>query len=66
MLNINPYEFTSDDVLFCVFATRKNHLKNEMAERRNEYFLKGQPCFRASPLTKKGTDLVFIAVGMEK
>lgn len=53
MLNINPYEFTSDDVLFSLFATRKDYLKNEMAERRNEYFSKGQPCFRASPLTKR-------------
>lgn len=49
----NPYKYTSDDVLFSVFATRKGFLKNEWDEQRAEFFSKGQPCFRASPLTKR-------------
>lgn len=53
MLNTNPYKYTSDDILFSVFATRKDYVKNEWDERRLEYFSKGQPCFRASPLTKR-------------
>ena len=53
MLYGNPYKYTSDDVLFSVFATRKGFLKNEWDEQRAEFFSKGQPCFRASPLTKR-------------
>ena len=49
----NPYKYTSDDVLFGVFAIRKEFVKEELDEQRAEYFSKGQPCFRASPLTKR-------------
>jgi hypothetical protein len=52
MLNENPYKFESDDVLFSVFAKRKAFSKNELDEQRAAFFSKGQPCFRASPLTK--------------
>lgn len=52
MLYENPYKYTSDEVLFGVFAIRKEFEKGEMDERREHYFSKGQPCFRASPLTK--------------
>ena len=48
----NPYKYTSDEVLFGVFAMRKEFEKGEMDEQRAHYFSKGQPCFRASPLTK--------------
>ncbi|HAI75283.1 MAG TPA: hypothetical protein DCM08_03475 [Microscillaceae bacterium] len=48
----NPYQFTSDDIFFLVFA-EKNHLTQEaLAAARKDFFSKGQPCFRASPLTK--------------
>ena len=53
MLHKHPYEFTSDDVLFAVFATRKEIPEEELAEQRALFFAKGQPCFRASPLTKR-------------
>jgi len=53
MLLDHPYEFTSDDVLFSVFATRKGFDESEWAEQREVYFSKGQACFRASPLTKR-------------
>jgi len=49
----NPYKYTSDEVLFGVFAQRKEFKKGEMDEQRSIYFSKGQPCFRASPLTKR-------------
>ncbi len=52
MLYERPYQFTSDDVLFSVFATRKGIPKNKLDEQRTIFFSKGQPCFRASPLTK--------------
>ena len=53
MLRDKPYEFTSDDVLYTVFATRKGFAEEEWEAQREIYFSKGQPCFRASPLTKR-------------
>jgi len=47
-----PYSYTSDEVLFGVFAERKGFSKSEFEQEKNKYFSKGQPCFRASPLTK--------------
>lgn len=53
ILKNNPYKFSSDDVLFSVFALRKAVSEAEWEEQRAHYFSKGQPCFRASPLTKR-------------
>ena len=53
MIIDNPYTYTSDDVLFSVFAQRKEIPEGEMEEAREIYFSKGQPCFRSSPLTKR-------------
>lgn len=53
LVSKNPYKFTSDDVLFQVHAERKDLTKSELEEARNEFFSKGQPCFRASPLAKR-------------
>ena len=52
MLQEHPYQYTSDDVLFAVFATRKEIPQEEWDEQRTRFFAKGQPCFRASPLPK--------------
>ena len=52
MLSQHPYEFTSDDVLFTVFALKNDIPPADWAVQRELYFAKGQPCFRASPLTK--------------
>ena len=52
MLADHPYEYTSDEVLFGVFATRNAIAEAELAAAREQFFAKGQPCFRASPLTK--------------
>ncbi len=49
----NPYKYTSDEVLFTVFATRKGFDQADWDEQREIYFSKGQPCFRASPLPKR-------------
>ena len=48
----NPYKYTSDDVFFQVFADRNNVPEGEYKQAREQFFSKGQPCFRASPLTK--------------
>ena len=46
MIAHNPYKYTSDDVLYTVYGKNK-HLS------RGEFFSKGQPCMRSSPLTKR-------------
>lgn len=48
----SPYKFTSDDVLFQVYADRKGVAQEDYQQFREEFFSKGQPCFRASSLTK--------------
>ena len=48
-----PYRYTSDDVLFLVYAIRHDLTEEELPEARAAFFSKGQPCFRASPLTKQ-------------
>lgn len=53
MISKQPYQFTSDEVLFHCFATKKEVTENEMEAERAAYFSKGQPCFRSSPLTKR-------------
>ncbi|HET8735145.1 MAG TPA: DUF6157 family protein [Pricia sp.] len=53
ILSGHPCEFTSDDVLFSVHAIRRKYRKQEMQKKRADFFSRGQPCFRASPLTKR-------------
>ncbi|MCC7514052.1 MAG: hypothetical protein IT212_05065 [Bacteroidia bacterium] len=52
LLSKNPYKYTSDDIFFLVFADRNDLTKAEYKQAREQFFSKGQPCFRASPLTK--------------
>lgn len=47
-----PYVYSSDDVLFQVFADRNDLTSSELAAAKATFFSKGQACFRASPLTK--------------
>lgn len=53
ILNNNPYEYTSDDVLFQVHAIRNGIARKDFARIREEFFAKGKACFRSSPLTKR-------------
>jgi len=46
MLINSPYQYTSDDVLYESNGSRKGI-------GREDFFSKGQPCFRASALTKR-------------
>lgn len=52
MITRNPYVYTSDEVLFTVFALRNQILPSDTRERET-FFAKGQACFRASPLCKR-------------
>lgn len=53
LLAEQPYTYTSDDVLFAVFAAKQGLKKKDLAGAREQFFSKGQACFRASPLTKR-------------
>lgn len=47
-----PYQYTSDDIIFQVYAERKGLSPDEYPEARAVFFSRGQACLRASPLTK--------------
>ncbi|MEM8486434.1 MAG: DUF6157 family protein [Bacteroidota bacterium] len=53
MVHAQPYKYTSDEVFFTVHAIRKDLTHAELDAAREQFFSKGQPCFRASPLTKR-------------
>lgn len=46
MLLNHPYQYTSDDVIYASNGERRNI-------NREEFFSKGQACFRSSPLVKR-------------
>jgi len=53
MLDGHPYEYTSDDVIFTVWADRHEIARKDRAKARATFFSKGQPCLRSSDLAKK-------------
>lgn len=53
LITQNPYVFTSDDVLFEIFALKNNLSESEKPEARKRFFSKGQACMRSSPLSKR-------------
>lgn len=52
MILEHPYRYTSDDVVFGVYAL-KNGIDSGLEDARAAFFFKGQACLRASPLTKR-------------
>lgn len=48
-----PYELTSDDVIFNRVAEKEGITEAERASAREEYFRKGRACLRTSPLAKR-------------
>lgn len=64
LISKNPYKFTSDEVVFKVFAEKNELLEQEFDQARIDFFAKGQPCLRTSPLAKRyGWGLHFNAEG---
>jgi len=53
LISENPYVYTSDEILFRIFAKRQDLLDSELNEARNMFFSKGQPCLRTSSLAKR-------------
>lgn len=49
----NPYKFTSDEIIFRVFAERNELTPDEQNTARKEFFSKGQACLRSSQLAKR-------------
>lgn len=52
MMDGHDYELTSDDVIFGVYALRENIAVEDHGRLRDQFFSKGQPCLRTSPLAK--------------
>ena len=53
MVKNHPYQYTSDEVFFQVFVLKKNIDDDQLATEKENFFSKGQPCFRSSPLPKR-------------
>ena len=53
LMSRHPYEFTSDDVMFEVYATRQGISARDRSEAREAFFAKDQACLRSSPLGKR-------------
>jgi hypothetical protein len=53
MIASAPYRWTSDDVVFTVWADRAGIAEAERPAAREAFFAKGQPCLRSSPLGKR-------------
>lgn len=49
----NPYQYSSDDIIFECYAIKNDISENEKQEEREKFFSKGQACLRASPLAKR-------------
>jgi hypothetical protein len=52
MLHNDPYRYTSDEILFQCHITKQKIQEDDLTKLREQFFSKGQACFRASPLTK--------------
>ncbi len=52
-LSKHPLKYTSDELLFEIFAERNDISSSELEEEKQNYFSKGQACLRTSPLAKK-------------
>ena len=52
LIHEHPYQYTSDEVIFAVYATKNGIAPAERTAKQAEFFAKGQPCLRSSPLGK--------------
>jgi len=64
-LSKHPLKYTSDELLFEIFAERNDISPAELEEEKQNYFSKGQACLRTSPLAKK-MDLEFFIIRIRK
>jgi hypothetical protein len=52
MIKNHPYKYSSDDVIFTIYAVRNRIQSVELEKTRTAFFSKGQACLRSSPLGK--------------
>jgi len=53
MIRQHPYHYTSDDIIFGIYAAKNDILETELEKARKDFFAKGQACLRSSPLSKR-------------
>jgi hypothetical protein len=53
MIAEHPYRYTSDDVMFECYLQKNGIGEESKKEAKDEFFSKGQACFRSSALTKR-------------
>ena len=53
MISEHPYRYTSDEVIFTVWADRRGIPESDRDAARAVFFSKGQPCLRSSDLGKR-------------
>ena len=53
MIKNHPYTYTSDEVLFQVYAVKNKVSETGWDTEKQKFFSKGQACFRSSPLAKR-------------
>lgn len=53
MIHDHPYHYTSDDILFAIYAARHGIDESERDDKKAEFFSKAQACLRSSPLGKQ-------------
>lgn len=52
LIHEHPYQYTSDEVVFAVYVAKNGIGAAEEEAKKAEFFAKGQPCLRSSPLGK--------------
>ncbi len=53
MIHSHPYRYTSDEVIFAIYAAKNRIAPEDIESQRAAFFAKGQPCLRSSPLGKR-------------
>ncbi|MCY0968490.1 DUF6157 family protein [Chryseobacterium wangxinyae] len=49
----NPYQYSSDDIIFESYVIKNDISESEKFSEREKFFSRGQPCLRSSPLAKR-------------
>ena len=53
LISQHPYAFTSDEIIFRVYAIKNDLAVSDYAIAKKEFFSKGQACLRSSALGKR-------------
>lgn len=53
LISQHPYGFTSDEIIFHVYAIKNDLATSDYAIAKKEFFSKGQACLRSSALVKR-------------